>query len=268
MLLEIARKYAPHKSARYLFHFAALGNLPDARLLAHIASLTDKAGHKTSESSGTTTTPPVLSIGAGLPPVPRKLVNRIQAGEFVDMAELLPDRMGINTAPLFDEEKDYKQPTKTKWRQVTNILEWVQCYSIYVAVLTAKHPHRIQDLMGYQALIVEACLEYGSETWLGYNRRFRQLAAASPDTTWAKIDPTLWNMAFTGQAKARRCKFCFSLTHPSEDCNWAPIPCTAAVAVLPTQRECSHSNLLQLHATPALPTSATSRTDLMFLELY
>ena len=34
-------------------------------------------------------------------------------------------------------------------------------------------------------------------------------------------------MAFTGQAKAVRCKFCFSLTHISEECDWAP---TARVA--------------------------------------
>ena len=75
------------------------------------------------------------------------------------MAELLPDRMGVTTAPLFTDDKDEKQPVKTKRRQVTNILEWVQCYSIYVAVLTAKHPQKILDLLGYQALIVEACLE-------------------------------------------------------------------------------------------------------------
>ena len=234
----------------YLLHFAVLGNLPDARFLAHIASLTDKAGHKTSESSWTTSTPPVLSIGAGLPPVPRKLVNRIQAGEFVDMAELLPDRMGINTAPLFAEEKDDKQPTKTKWRQVTNILEWVHCYSIYVAVLTAKDPRRIQDLMGYQALIVKACREYGSEIWLGYDRRFQQLAAPTVHTPIASA-----SMSVSIVPRTRKL-----LTGTIR-------PCTAAVAVLPTQRECSHSNLLQLHATPALPTSSTSRTDLMFLEI-
>jgi hypothetical protein len=114
------------------------------------------------------------------------------------MAEHLPDRMGVTTAPLFGNEKDEKQPVKTKrrqGRQVTNILEWVQCYSIYVAVLTAKHPQKILDLLGYQAVIVEACLEYGNDSWLGYDRRFRQMAAASPDTVWAKIDPTLWNMA-------------------------------------------------------------------------
>ena len=34
------------------------------------------------------------SIGAGLPSVPKKLVSRIEAGEFIEMAELQPDYMG------------------------------------------------------------------------------------------------------------------------------------------------------------------------------
>ena len=133
------------------------------------------------------------------------------------MAELLPDRLGVSTTP----NKDDKQAAKQKRRQVTNILEWIQCFSIYVAVLTQKHPDRIQDLLGYQALIVEACMEYNSEAWLSYDRRFRQNAAATPGTVWAKIDPTLWNKAFTGQARAQRCQYCFSLTHKSDDCVWA-----------------------------------------------
>ena len=32
-----------------------------------------------------------LCITAGLPPIPPRLVTRIEVGEFVDMAELLPD---------------------------------------------------------------------------------------------------------------------------------------------------------------------------------
>ena len=69
-------------------------------------------------------------------------------------------------------------------------------------------------------------MEYEGDSWLGYDRRFRQTVAGSPGATWAKIDPTLWNMAFTGQAKARRCKHCFSLSHIAEDCDWAPTPPT------------------------------------------
>ena len=205
---------------------AAVGAVPDGSLLSHVPTTdpADKAG----DPPGIRAKDPssaMFSVGAGLPPVPKKLVNRIQAGEFVDMAELLPDRMGC-TAALFHNEKVDKL-LKSKRRQVSTITEWIQCFSIYAAVLTAKHPNRIQDLLGYQALIVEACSEYNNEAWLGYDRQFRQMAAASPGITWARIDPTLWNMAFTGQAKAVRCKFCFSLTHVSEECDWAP---TARVA--------------------------------------
>lgn len=32
----------------------------------------------------------------------------------------------------------------------------------------------------------------------------------------------IWNIAFAGKARAARCKDCFSLTHPAEDCKWAP----------------------------------------------
>ena len=157
------------------------------------------------------------------------------------MAELLPDRIGLNTS-LFPNEKEEKL-VKSRRRQVNTITEWIQCFSVYVAVLTAKHPDKIQDLMGYQSLIVEACSEYKNEAWLGYDRRFRQMASASPSTPWARIDPTLWNMAFTGQAKAQRCKYCFSLTHMAEECDWAPSASVPLITIpatsyrMPQQRQ-------------------------------
>ncbi len=72
-------------------------------------------------------------------------------------------------------------------------------------------------------------MEYEGDGWLGYDRRFRQRAAANPDTVWARLGPTLWNIAFAGQAKSARCKRCFSLTHKADDCNWAP-PVKSAMA--------------------------------------
>ena len=79
-----------------------------------------------------------------------------------------------------------------------------------MARVTSKSLERIQDLLRYTAIIVEACR---GDTWLGYDRGFRQKA---------RIDPTLWNMAFTGHAKAERCKYCYSLCHKEVDCEWAP----------------------------------------------
>ena len=65
----------------------------------------------------------------------------------------------------------------------------------------SKYPEKTQDMLGYLVLVIEARMEYEGDGWLGYDRQFRQNAAASPDATWARIDPTLWNMAFICQAK-------------------------------------------------------------------
>ena len=39
------------------------------------------------------------------------------------------------------------------------ILEWVQCFSIYFAVIAKKHPQQIPGLLAYQTLI-ESQIEY------------------------------------------------------------------------------------------------------------
>lgn len=137
------------------------------------------------------------------------------------MTELLPDKLGIARTAAND---DSFKPTRPKRRALSGILEWVQSFAIYMAVVCRKQPHRIQDLLSYQTLIIEASLEYQGDGWMGYDRRFRQRAATTPSLAWANTDPTLWNMAFAGQASASRCRHCFSLSHPTDHCDWAPEP--------------------------------------------
>ena len=36
---------------------------------------------------------PLVFISSGLPPIPSRLMARVQAGQFVDMAELAPERL-------------------------------------------------------------------------------------------------------------------------------------------------------------------------------
>ena len=71
------------------------------------------------------------------------------------MADLLPERLGTY---FYDEEPK----ARTKKQSVTNILEWLQCFAVYVAVRGQKQPEQIRDFMGYQALIIDAYLEYKS----------------------------------------------------------------------------------------------------------
>ena len=76
-------------------------------------------------------------------------------------------------------------------------------------------------MLGYQALIIDASIQYDGDGWMGYDRRFRLSAAANSTKSWASLDTTLWNLAFTGYAKVARCKHCFCLTHASSECEWA-----------------------------------------------
>ena len=104
-----------------------------------------------SKRAATISTP---SFGAGLPPVPQKLVERIQEGEFIDMAELTIDRLSMS--PFNDTSK----PNHSKRWLVTSIIEWTQCFTNYIAILVQAHPERVSDLLGYQHLILQAHLEY------------------------------------------------------------------------------------------------------------
>ena len=106
---------------------------------------------------------------------------------------------------------------------MSGILEWVQTFGIYMAVLCQKQPYRIQDLLGYQILIIEASLEYQGDGWMGYDRQFRQRVAANPALAWANIDTTLWNLTFSGQPGASHYHHCFSLCLNTSQCNWAPV---------------------------------------------
>ena len=172
-----------------------------------------------------------MFIGPSLPPVPQKMVAKIQSNEFVDMSKLLPDRLGCLKTGQITEDQATSRPRK---RFVSTILEWIQCFGIYMAVLTQKYPERISDLLGYQHLIITASLEYEGDNWLGYDRQFRLTAAATQKTTWGYVDQTLWSLAFSSKAKTTRCQYCFSVNHKATECGWAPEHSASNPTIQPT----------------------------------
>ena len=172
-----------------------------------INSIPGNPGHMTP-----TSTP---SFGAGLPPLPQKLIERIKEGEFIDMSELTIDHLSLS--PINDTSK----PSHSKRRLVTSIIEWTQCFTNYIAILAQAQPERISDLLGYQHLILEAHLEYLGDGWLVYDCRFCQIAATRPGILWARRDGDLWNMVFSSSQRKPYCQYCFASTHTSERCSGA-----------------------------------------------
>ena len=90
--------------------------------------------------------PPVLTPGSSIPPVSPSLVQKIESGAFIELADLVPNHLG------FEEIVG----SKSKQRPVTNISEWLQAFAVYVSVIRRKQPQRVPDLMGYQILMLEA----------------------------------------------------------------------------------------------------------------
>ena len=152
-----------------------------------------------------------LYIGAGLSPIPPRLVTRIEAGERIDVTELLPHHLGPDTTLTLPN------PSK-RYHDILNILEWIRCFSAYIAVISAKQSHKVQDLLGYSTLITKVHVPYAGDGWMGYDYRFRQIAATKLHVTWAQIDTTLWNLAFSDKGRSMRYKFCFSITHTLAEC--------------------------------------------------
>ena len=150
---------------------AALDSIPSAIQLGHIQQDTEPP------SSLTNNTQPnqlqfseaaPMSLRGGMPPIPAKLVKRIQEGSFIEMAELLPDL--LRNASLPD---DTSKNSKPKSHSIGSIIEWVRCFSCYIAVIYCSQPQRVIDLLGYQNLIITSHLEFPDFKWEENDRELR-----------------------------------------------------------------------------------------------
>ena len=115
------------------------------------------------------------------------------------MAELLLDRM--ETARMRTGEGQ-SRVSRPRCKVVTNILEWVECFAIYVAVVSRKQLQRVPEMLGYLILILEAQMENAGDGWLGYDGHFRMAVAGNPTIKWAATEAMLWNLAISGKARS------------------------------------------------------------------
>ena len=123
------------------------------------------------------------------------MVLAIEKGDFIELSELLPK------SPSWDDESYTEVADKViliaKTKAIKDIETWVEAFSMFAAVKGKKLPEAIPDLLAYQATIGKATQDYGGQSWLAYDYRFRQLAAARGLATgWGQKDMGLWNETF------------------------------------------------------------------------
>ena len=186
---------------------SALGTLPPAHLLTSVSLAT---GSQTAPSFSSPTHPqPLFPVTTGTPPslanplpsshstvpsphagmvlspaaepFPRKLVEKVRSGQFIEMRELLADNIGLiyqlesiqGCTPLHT-----LGPTRPRLREVSSLPTWCYCFLGYMAILTSDPSTR--DQLAYARLVIKEALRHGGQGWLDYDRAFRQQAAAEP----------------------------------------------------------------------------------------
>ena len=147
----------------------------------------DLAPLSTVVSTPTKATP--FKLASCLTPVPAKLVSHIQALQFVDMRELLPDNVALSErlTTMHPGLGPHKHPEQ---REISSFMMWVLSFAMYVAIVAQVHPNRVKDMLAYMRLIIREATKFGGLGWMAYDAVFRlnQEGSSSP---WNVIDPSL-----------------------------------------------------------------------------
>ena len=146
-----------------------------------------------------------VSIGSAFPPLPKKLAERIQNLEFVDMAELRPIQWQEVLEPEADPHKFVILPgheiARARRRPVEDIHTWSICFTTFMAAVGQKHPAMMGEMLAYMQHILRAQAEYEGQAWREYDMCFRQIAAVAGNKIWSQPDTQTYNLCFVGRAR-------------------------------------------------------------------
>ena len=174
-----------------------------------------------------------FSLGETFPPIPGKLVKKIQAEEYVDLSELLPDN--VELLRRAEAEPSTQVQGQRQLRRVSTLSTWVQCFATYAAVLAEAHPYRMRDLLAYLRLIVREAQCHEGDGWRSYDILFRKLAAMNTSIKWGAPLPSLYSTSFTSSRPSQTlCELCLKGDHKSGEC--ALSPAISAVSFLSQER--------------------------------
>lgn len=158
-------------------------------------------------------------LGSSTIPIPWKLAERIWKGEYVPVADLLPETLRSTGE---DEEERKKRKKKNGKDGVQTIATWVLGFSAYMGVMAKKHPEKVADMMDYMAQIVQASRQFKGAPWAKYDTAHRMQAAATKREGLSLVDTTLWVITFAQAEAKEACKWCDSYDHHSYSCTEKP----------------------------------------------
>ena len=161
---------------------------------------------------------PGLSLSPAMAPFPRRLVNRVLAGQFIDMRELLADNMALVQQLESVPGSSMLGTSRPRLREVTSLPTWCYCFLGYMAIRTSDPSTR--DQLSYARLMIREARRHGGTGWLDYDRAFRQQAAVDPSQRWNTLVPGLQASTILGQRAmpGSFCTLCREVDHTRAQC--------------------------------------------------
>ena len=145
---------------------------------------------------------PKVWVGDELPSIPRKTYDKILRWEFVDMVELQPvgvlDKLSLEPDPHHFVILPGLEVAQARKKPIQDLLTWIQCFNIYIAVVAKKHPDMVPEMLAHMLIVMQAQREYEEPAWHLYDEAFRDKAVATGNRKWSQIDTYIYNQIFTG----------------------------------------------------------------------
>ena len=150
-------------------------------------------------------TPPKSStvnclIAPGLPAVKRWLLESILANECIDLTELPPAKGRSKVMPnslegkiLLLHETDFQQTKQL----IPDINTWIQCFSVYTAIVVHYFPERATSMLMYTASMGKLSQKFRWPSWVIYDQAYRQEAAESGKVDWSQVDASIHAQCFS-----------------------------------------------------------------------
>ena len=163
-----------------------------------------------------------LVLSPAAEPFPRKLVDKVNSGQYIEMRELLADNIALlhqleaihGYSPLH-----FVGAARPRLRDVSSLTTWCYCFLGYMAIRTNDPSTR--DQLAYARLIIREALRHGGVGWLDYDRAFRQQAAADPSLRWNTLLPGLQASTILGRGTGQGavfCTLCRGVDHTRSQC--------------------------------------------------
>ena len=141
--------------------------------------------------------PPTIVVAEGLPLVKFHVADRIRKWEYVNLADLLdnhtPDHLTIINGQVIAVSTE---GSAKKSRAITDILSWLQAFSILTAILVSFESITKEEAAGLAAhayLIIQLSRDLSTSQWLKYDQHFREWAAAKGIHRWGKLNLTIYD---------------------------------------------------------------------------